>query len=83
MDWQLSIASPCFRGICQVLFRTRPAHHARIPKNLAEMSQLERTYPEIWSEISNGNGVVNKNTTLFCALGPDQVLDQLIKSTDG
>ena len=30
------------------------------PIYLTEMSQLERTYPEIWSVFSNGNWVVNK-----------------------
>ena len=41
------------------------------------MSQLERTYPEIWSEFSNGNWVVNKNTILFCAIGQDHALEQI------
>ena len=48
-----------------------------IPIYIAEMSQLERTYPEIWSEFSNGNWVVNKNTILFCAIGPDHSLEQI------
>ena len=39
--------------------------------------QLERTYPEIWSEFSNGNWVVNKNTIIFCAIGPDHALEQI------
>ena len=41
------------------------------------MSQLERTYSEIWSEFSNGNRVVNKNTIPFCALRPDHALEQI------
>ena len=48
-----------------------------IPIYLAEMSQLERTYSEIWSEFSNGNLVVNKNTIPFCAVGPDHDLEQI------
>ena len=36
-----------------------------IPIYLAEMSQLERTYPDIWSEFSNGNRVATKNTIPF------------------
>ena len=48
-----------------------------IPIYLAEMSQLNRTYPEIWLEFSNGNRVVNKNTISVCAIGPDHALEQL------
>ena len=44
---------------------------------LAEMSKLERTYREIWSEFSNENRVVNKNTIPFCAIGPDHALKQI------
>ena len=40
------------------------------------MSQLERTYPEIWSEFSNGNWVAIKNNIPFCAIGPDHALEQ-------
>ena len=36
-----------------------------IPIYLAEMSLLKRRYPEIWSEFSNGNRVVNKKTSPF------------------
>ena len=46
-----------------------------IPIYLTEMSQLERTYPEIWSEFSNGNRVVNKKTHPLCAIGPDHALE--------
>ena len=62
-----------FRGICQVLFRTGQAQLCQYDSHIyvAEMSQLERTYPEIWSEFSNGNRVVNKTTISFCAIGPD------------
>ena len=42
-----------------------------IPIYLAEMSKLERTYPEIWSEFSNGILVAIKYTIPFCAIGPD------------
>ena len=41
---------------------------------LVERSQLERTDPEIWSEISNGHWVVNKNAfpfSVFCSIGRD------------
>ena len=61
MDWRLRIASLWFRGNCQVVF-------------LVERSQLERTDPEIWSEISNGHWVVNKNAfpfSVFCSIGRD------------
>ena len=57
-----------------------------IPIYLEEMSQSERTYPEIWSEFSNGNQVVNKNTIPFCDIGPDHALEQinrLVKATGG
>ena len=48
-----------------------------IPIYLTEMSQLERTYPKVWSVFSNGNWVVNKNTIPFCAIGPDHALEQI------
>ena len=80
MDCQLSIVPLCFRRICQVLFCTGKLNYARmILIYLAEMSRLERTYPEIWSEFSNGNRVVNKNTIPFCAIGPDLALEQIIR----
>ena len=44
---------------------------------LAEISQLERTYPEIWSEFSNENRVAIKNNIPFCARGPDHALEQI------
>ena len=48
-----------------------------IPIYLAEMSELERTYPDIWSEFSNVNRVAIKNTISFCAIGPDHALEQI------
>ena len=48
-----------------------------IPIYLAEMSQLERTYPEIWSEFSNENLFAIKYTIPFCAIGPDHALQQI------
>ena len=48
-----------------------------IPIYLAEMSQLDRTYPEIWSEFSNGNRVVNKTTIPFLAKEPDHALEHI------
>ena len=36
-----------------------------IPIYLAELSQLERTYPDIWPEFSNGNRVAVKNAFYF------------------
>ena len=57
-----------------------------IPLYLAEMSQFERTYPEIWSDFSNGNQVVDKSTIPFCAIGPDRALEQIkrwVKETGG
>ena len=48
-----------------------------IPIYFAEMSELEGKYSEIWSEFSNGNRVVNKNTIPFCAIGPDHALEQI------
>ena len=76
----MSIASLYFRGICLVLFARDKLNNATtIPIHvyLAEMSQLERTYPEIWSEFSNGNRVVNINTIPFCSIGPDHSLEQI------
>ena len=73
MDRQLSIASLCF---VKYFFALYKLNYARmIPKHLAEMSQLEGAYQEIWSELSNGNRVVNKNTIPFCAIGPDHALE--------
>ena len=48
-----------------------------IPLYLAEMSPLERTYPDIWSEFSNGNWVAIKNTIPFCAIRPDHALEHI------
>ena len=48
-----------------------------IPIYLAEMSKLKRTYPEIWSEFSNGHLVAIKYAIPFCAIGPDHALQQL------
>ena len=73
------------------IFALDKLNYARmIPINLAEMSQLEVTYSEIWSEFSNGNQVVkkhhsllygnqavNKNTIPFCATGPDHALEKI------
>ena len=52
-----------------------------IPIYIAEMSQLERTYPEIWSEFSNGKWVVNKSHSLLCyrtrlCFGTNQHIDE-------
>ena len=33
--------------------------------------------PEIWSEFSNRNRVVNKKNTPICAIGPDHALAQI------
>ena len=44
------------------------------------MPQLIITDPEIWSEINNGNWVVNKNAftfLAFCSIGPDHALKQI------
>ena len=49
----------------------------KLPLYLAEMSQLERTYPEIWSEFGNGYRVVNKNTIPSCDIGLDYALEQI------
>ena len=58
--------SLCLGGICQNFFAVDKLNYARmIPIYLAEMSQLEGTYSKIWSEFSNGNWVVNKNTIPF------------------
>ena len=74
----MSIASLCFSGICQVLFALDKLDYARmIPIYLAEMSQLDRTYPEILSEFSYGNMVAIKNTIPVCAIGPDHALQQI------
>ena len=57
-----------------------------IPIYLADMLQVERTYPEIRSEFRNGNRVVNKNTIPFCAIGPDYTLGKIkrrVKVTGG
>ena len=60
------------------VFALNKLNYARmIPIYLAEMSQLEGTYSEIWSEFTNGNRVVNKNTIPFCAIGPDHALEQI------
>ena len=48
-----------------------------IPIYLAEMSQLERTYTEVWSESSNGKQVVIRNTIPFCVIGPGHALEQI------
>ena len=48
-----------------------------IPIYLAEMSQLQRIYPEIWLEFSTGHLVAIKFTIPFCAIGPDHALQQL------
>ena len=77
MDLQLSIASPCF---VKYFFALDKLNYARmIHIYLAEMLQLEGAYPEIWSEFSNENRVVNKNTIPFCAIGPDHALEQINK----
>ena len=47
------------------------------PLYLTKMSQLERTYPEIWSGFSNGNRAVNENTVPFCAIGLYHALEQI------
>ena len=60
------------------IFALDKLNYARmIPIYLAEMSQLEGTYSEVWSEFSNGNRFVNKNAIPFCAIGPDHALEQI------
>ena len=67
-------------GCVKYFFALDKLNYARmIPIYLAEMSQLERTYPEIWTEFTNGNPIANKNTLPFCAIGPDHALEQLNK----
>ena len=67
-----------FAEFVKYFFALEKLIYARmIPIYLAEMSQLERTYPEIWSDFSNGNRVAIKNTIPFCAIGPDYALEQI------
>ena len=52
-----------------------------IPPYLAEMEELPRTDPEIYSEFLSGNWVVNKNQVVpFCAIGADHGLEQVNRS---
>ena len=51
-------------------FELDKLNNARMIPDLTEITQLERTNPVIWSEFSNGNWVLNNNTTPFCAIHP-------------
>ena len=73
MDCQLSIASLCFRGICQVPFRTGQAQLYQDDSHISSRDVIARNMVKI----SNGNRVVNKNTIPFCAIGPDHALKQI------
>ena len=49
-----------------------------IPIYLAEISRLERTYPDmVRIQQLNGNRVAIKNTIPVCAIGPDYALEQI------
>ena len=51
-----------------------------IPAYIAEIIQLERTDPEIWSEFSNDHVVVNIKAPIthpFCAIIPVHALEQI------
>ena len=49
-----------------------------IPLHLAEMEELPRTDPEIYSDFLSGNWVANKNQVVpFCAIGADHGLEQV------
>lgn len=46
-----------------------------IPLHLAKMKALANTDPEIYTELKDGNWVVNKNPCVsFCTIGPDSAL---------
>ena len=75
---QIKYCISAFAEFVKYFFALDKLIYARmIPIYLAEMSQLERTYPEIWSDFSNGNRVAIKNTIPFCAIGPDYALEQI------
>ncbi|KAJ8891559.1 hypothetical protein PR048_004087 [Dryococelus australis] len=43
---------------------------------LVDMKLLETKHPDVWTEFSRGNWVVNKTNVPFCSLGTDEALEQ-------
>ena len=79
-DWGLHLQA--LHSFTKYFFAHNDLNYSRmIPLYLAEMEELPRTDPEIYSEFLSGNWVVNKNQVVpFCAIGADHGREQVNRS---
>ena len=75
-DWILHLDAT--ETFVKYFFAHDKLNYARmLPVYLADMKALAQSDPEVWEEFKEGNWVVNKSSSPFCAIGPDHALEQV------